>query len=324
MVQLQTNTPRLGCIMAGGKLVQIRYEVQGQNALVGGDMLIPISKILTGKHSPLLGLATETNTVRVWSNRRVPYTIPVDFPFDAEITHMVSEWAKAGVSWSPKTAEDNDYVSFEVYLNADYCGQSQLGRVGGKQIINMPQKEFATHVGCKMKHVILHETAHALGFMHEHQRSDRDSFVKFEGDITNATWLQKFANSVHRSDFDVASVTMYGTENTKPQIRKINGDEILLMDVLSAQDIAGAKIVYPVPTPASTPTPTATPTPTPTATLNPTPTPTAVAADTPSPASKTTVATEMKTPSNNNAAIQKFPSPSSSDANSADFVNCGQ
>jgi hypothetical protein len=48
---------------------------------------------------------------------------------------------------------------------------SELGRQGGKQTI---------YIGtmCSSLTNIVHEVMHALGFMHEHQRPDRDTFIE--------------------------------------------------------------------------------------------------------------------------------------------------
>lgn len=281
IVSIKSGAAQTGCISDGKKLMQLTFEQQGDQALVGGDMLIPLRSMIFGPQEQTLGLARESSTVRLWPNRRVPYLIPADFPFKTEIAHMVSEWSKAGISWVEKTAADVDYVSFEVNLTANYCGQSQLGRVGGKQVLNMPTLDFATRVSCKMKHVMLHETAHALGFMHEHQRSDRDAYVKFDGDITGQTWLQKLSGSVNQTEFDINSVTMYGTENTYPnRIHTIDGANILLKEVLSSKDIAGAAAIYPAPVVVATASPTPSPTVAAVAAVTVTPTATATASTT--------------------------------------------
>lgn len=234
-----------GYLTSGGETARISYEEQGGFALVGGDMLIPLEKIHTSD-SPPLGLSVENSAVKKWPNGRVPYVIPSNFAFQAEVKHMVSEWSKTGIKWVPKNEKDANYVSFEVNLTANYCGQSAAGLQGGKQVINMPSAEFAKRVGCKMKHVMLHETGHALGFMHEHQRPDRDSFVKFKTPLAQSdTWLKKFSGAtLSIGAFDINSVMMYGTENTVPQMIALNGSIIPLRDVLSEKDIEGARAYY--------------------------------------------------------------------------------
>lgn len=48
---------------------------------------------------------------------------------------------------------------------------SSVGRIGGKQSMNLQSP------GCMSKPTIIHEMIHALGFHHEHCRTDRDEYV---------------------------------------------------------------------------------------------------------------------------------------------------
>lgn len=46
-----------------------------------------------------------------------------------------------------------------------------MGRIGDKQVVSLQR------FGCVRHGVIQHEVLHALGFLHEHTRSDRDNYV---------------------------------------------------------------------------------------------------------------------------------------------------
>ncbi|EDO26191.1 predicted protein, partial [Nematostella vectensis] len=48
---------------------------------------------------------------------------------------------------------------------------SYLGQTGRKQELSLGR-------GCWYKGVVIHAIAHALGFFHEHNRPDRDRYVK--------------------------------------------------------------------------------------------------------------------------------------------------
>lgn len=47
---------------------------------------------------------------------------------------------------------------------------SAIGRQGGKQRLSVGE-------GCEYKGTVLHEIMHALGFFHEHSRTDRDDYI---------------------------------------------------------------------------------------------------------------------------------------------------
>ncbi|OWK62696.1 Astacin-like metalloendopeptidase [Lonchura striata] len=67
-----------------------------------------------------------------------------------------------------KRKAERDYLSIR---SADGCW-SNYGKVGGGQTVSVMKG------GCMWKGVIQHELEHALGFLHEHSRSDRDKHVK--------------------------------------------------------------------------------------------------------------------------------------------------
>ena len=60
-----------------------------------------------------------------------------------------------------------DYVAVTNQPSGCY---SNLGRIGGRQQLNLGS-------GCVNTGTIQHEFMHALGFIHEHTRPDRDDYV---------------------------------------------------------------------------------------------------------------------------------------------------
>ncbi|XP_068129825.1 embryonic protein UVS.2-like [Hyperolius riggenbachi] len=69
------------------------------------------------------------------------------------------------IRFIPRTTE-NDYVNI---VNGGSC-TSYVGKIGGGQFISLGG-------GCMYRGVVQHELDHALGFVHEHMRDDRDNYV---------------------------------------------------------------------------------------------------------------------------------------------------
>lgn len=85
------------------------------------------------------------------------------------------------------------FASFFILLSAISCA-SLLGRIGDKQVLSLQR------YGCVRKGIIQHELLHALGFYHEHTRSDRDMYVRINWENVNK--CKNFTSSpVHITGF---------------------------------------------------------------------------------------------------------------------------
>ncbi|KAJ8405141.1 hypothetical protein AAFF_G00321320 [Aldrovandia affinis] len=97
----------------------------------------------------------------------------------------------------------SDYISIE---NRDGC-YSSLGRTGGTQVVSL-----ATY-GCVYHGIIQHELNHALGFYHEHTRSDRDQYVRINWQYIPSNTIYNFqkqdTNNLY-TPYDYTSVMHYG------------------------------------------------------------------------------------------------------------------
>ncbi|NXU57032.1 ASTL metalloendopeptidase, partial [Turnix velox] len=85
---------------------------------------------------------------------------------------------------------------------------SHYGKVGGGQTVSVMKG------GCMWKGIIQHELDHALGFLHEHSRSDRDNHVKIMWEYISPADrpdFRKFENSRNLGlPYDYSSVMHYG------------------------------------------------------------------------------------------------------------------
>ncbi|XP_074541078.1 low choriolytic enzyme-like [Halichoeres trimaculatus] len=96
-----------------------------------------------------------------------------------------------------------------VYLSIEprYGCFSMLGRIGDKQVLSLQR------FGCVHHGIIQHELLHALGFHHEHNRSDRDQYVKIHwGNFYNyyaINFRKKDTNNLN-TPYDYSSIMHYG------------------------------------------------------------------------------------------------------------------
>uniref|UniRef100_A0AAX7SGD4 Metalloendopeptidase n=1 Tax=Astatotilapia calliptera TaxID=8154 RepID=A0AAX7SGD4_ASTCA len=93
------------------------------------------------------------------------------------------------------------------YLKQNTLCSSLLGRVGDKQVVSLQR------FGCVQHGIIQHELLHALGFYHEHTRSDRDQYIR----VNWQNIIKYFFNNFDKMDtdnlntrYDYSSVMHYG------------------------------------------------------------------------------------------------------------------
>ncbi|KAF8770052.1 Astacin like protein [Argiope bruennichi] len=99
---------------------------------------------------------------------------------------------------------DKDYVMF---FNGTGC-YSNLGKVGGQQPISLRAN------GCLTEGTILHEMAHTVGIIHEHDRPDRDKYIKILPQNIPKEWQSQYEKSSYQDvqilgPYDYYSVMHY-------------------------------------------------------------------------------------------------------------------
>jgi hypothetical protein len=150
-----------------GKIVNDWDPNSGQNpeelgTYVEGDMLIPG---VEGRN----GLVKTSSR---WPNGVVPYVISSSISStDRDVILRAMDVYKRDtcIRFVPRSSE-TDYISIE---NSNTGCWSSVGRVGKRQIVNLQSPGCTNRPGTAM-----HELMHALGFLHEQNRYDRDDFVE--------------------------------------------------------------------------------------------------------------------------------------------------
>lgn len=155
-----------------------------------------------------------------------------------------------GVSFiehSPNSGNPN-YILFVQHSSAN---NSYVGMIGGAQVINICNYTY--------RYVILHEIFHALGYFHEHQRSDRDNYISIMTSNIKPDKLHNFqivssSESYIIGDFNFNSIMLYGsyTSDTSfvyntslPMMLKLDGTPFYQnLTFLSTGDINSIRAVY--------------------------------------------------------------------------------
>lgn len=94
-------------------------------------------------------------------------------------------------------------------FSGKYC-KSNLGRTGGAQDLSLNWKL------CFEKGIIIHELLHALGYIHMHNRPDRDKYVKILWKNIDPRWYKEFdkVNPINfnhlNTPYDYQSIMHYG------------------------------------------------------------------------------------------------------------------
>lgn len=102
-------------------------------------------------------------------------------------------------------AGDGDYIRFKRW-NKDYSESDEIGRDGGRQDIKLMPNASVRNV--------THEICHALGLHHEHQRRDRDAFVKIVQANIRSGHHDQFSKkssskTKHHGPYDRSSIMHY-------------------------------------------------------------------------------------------------------------------
>jgi len=139
--------------------------------LVEGDILIPRTRNALKCISSTFSCLWEKS----WYGRvEVPYTLSDDYNYDQKkkITDAMQDFhSKTCIRFVPRREE-------RFYLDIVSRGGcfSAIGRIGDRQTVSLQKW------GCLTRGTIQHELLHALGFYHEHTRSDRDQHVTINWD----------------------------------------------------------------------------------------------------------------------------------------------
>ncbi|XP_052863722.1 hatching enzyme 1.2-like [Anopheles cruzii] len=185
-----------------------------------------------------------------WPNGVVPFVISGNF--DAKGMQLIEEamkqfHTKTCIRFKPRMAE-KDYISIE--SSSSGCWSS-VGRIGGKQTVNLQIPGCTSLVG-----TAIHELTHALGFLHEQNREDRDGFVTIRhenikaGTASNFDKAQTGSTNNFGVQYDYGSIMHYSenafSSNGKPTIvaKRSGGNKMGQRSGFSASDLTKVRAMY--------------------------------------------------------------------------------
>jgi hypothetical protein len=190
------------------------FKITDGLALVGGDVILgELSEEQKEKDFSGKLLKQKPEPSKLWPSAQVPVGFAVGFPehlkkeVNLALEYFNKETVMEFVAADPEI--DQDIIVFQLRENAP-CS-SYLGRTGGQQPIYLNSKN------CKAQDV-LHELMHALAFVHEQQREERDYSLKILWDNIKEEYSYNFAilpdSMVHPYqgsvfNIDFTSVMMY-------------------------------------------------------------------------------------------------------------------
>ncbi|KAM9860626.1 high choriolytic enzyme 2-like [Aulostomus maculatus] len=135
----------------------------------------------------------------------IPFVVSRDFSrqeVQLIMSAMQGFHSRTCLRFTPRQNE-RDFISI---VNRGGCF-SALGRQGGGQLLSLARQ------GCLYYGIIQHELNHALGFLHEQTRSDRDSYVRINWPNINPQMAYNFykqnTNNLN-TPYDYSSVMHYG------------------------------------------------------------------------------------------------------------------
>jgi hypothetical protein len=202
-------------------------------ALAYGDIILGVPTTAT---QATHGVANPP-AVKLWENAVIPYHIQPNLPNPERVLAALEMFQGTPITFV-KYSGQPDAIVFEP--REGHC-KSYLGRVGGLQPIWLSDNCDGTE--------IVHEVMHALGFIHEQSRIDRDQFVEILWDNIEEQYRVQFSIvpealmiAAKGMPFDYESVMLYPSTTFAKRpglttIRAVNNSAIAPAPGLSKLDI---------------------------------------------------------------------------------------
>lgn len=267
MRKLQTLSYVVMCALlwtaCGGMMA--KKNLFGQEAesdlILSGDMILQKSRISHPEVSTQGATSFSYYASQPWRNGVVAFEFDGLAPSEIDLVmDACAQWAKeAKITCKRREGGEKPYA--KVFRRDPFkLGSACYAEVGapvpgGNEYSGM----YLPEEGCFSHHNVRHEMGHLLGFMHEHQRADRDEFVDINLDNADSNFhyaFDKIQSSTVRSGYDFLSLMHYhpytfsknGTMTISPKAAYAdftnqmgNGQNLSDGDTQSAVDLYGSR-----------------------------------------------------------------------------------
>jgi hypothetical protein len=182
---------------------------------------------------------TIENKVTKWDNGIIPYIFCTNITESERTTirSVMDEWEKdTNIKFVPFKSQDNCLAIIEV---DSQCSRSTFGC--NSEIDNYVKISAYNF----KKYVVAHELGHAIGLKHEHQRKDRDMYIKINYENIIDGYSQEFA--IEDNPFYDTMILDYDSESIMhyPPHMFSNGEGLSfesLMDGVETKTLGGFNI----------------------------------------------------------------------------------
>ncbi|XP_077491861.1 astacin-like metalloprotease toxin 5 [Amblyomma americanum] len=188
-------------------------------------------------------------SAKLWLGAVVPYAVDPSLTDQRGLGVIKAAMLEIEMNTCIRFVERSNQEDYVFIFSGQEC-YSYPGRMGGPQPLSLGH-------GCLQLPIVLHELLHALGFMHEHVRPDRDQYIKVIPENIKPQYLANFKkvapdDALLFSSFDIESVMMYGSISaarswSQPSIKGNDGSWIegaYIRTGLSFYDVLGITRPY--------------------------------------------------------------------------------